>query len=139
VVGADATGITVSLARPTTNTSVWWGFSATVVRDHGGVGVPFEADIGTGSGAPSAAATCSANSLVLCQVNDWNAVDGTSRTWRTINGSPMTETLYFRDSSRHTVYGGYCPDTGAGGSITIGLTAPTGQRYILMGIEILAP
>lgn len=138
VVGATATGITVSLARPSSDGGIWWGFSARVVRDHGGVGAAFSDNNGTGSGAPSAAATCAANSAVFCQINDWNAVDGTSRTWRTINGAPEDESSYFRDASRHTVYGGYKNDVGAGGSITQGLTAPATMRWVLVGVEVLA-
>lgn len=138
VVGTTATGITVSLARPTTDTTLWWGFSASVYRNHGGVGAVFNGTNGTGANsAPSVTATCAANSAVVCQVNDWNAADGTTRTWRTINGSPETETVYFRDAAHHTVYGGYAPDTGAAGSITQGLTTPSTMRWVLVGVEIL--
>lgn len=138
-VGATATGITVSLARPTTDTALWWGMSATVYRDHGGVGQVFSGTNGTGANsAPSVGVSCSANSAVVCVVNDWNAADGTSRTWRTINGAAETETIYFRDAAHHAAYGGYRADTGAAGTITQGLTAPTGQRWVLAGVEILA-
>lgn len=138
VVGATATGITVTLNRPSTTSTLWWGMSATVYRSHGGVGVAFSGNNGTATNsAPSVSATCSANSAVVCQINDWNAASGTSRTWRTINGSPETETVYFTNASHHTVYGGFRADTGAAGSITQGLTAPTGQRWVLAGVEIL--
>lgn len=137
VVGATATGITVSLARPISDTSPWWGLSATLWRDHGGVGVVFQNNNGTASSAPSVAATCSANSAVQCVVNDWNAADGASRVWRTINGTPMSESLYYIDTTRHTVYGGYRLDTGAAGSVTMGLTSPATQRWALAGVEIL--
>lgn len=137
-VGATATGITVSLARPSSSAlTLWWGFSATLVRSHGGVGVTFGGNNGTGSGAPSVAATCSDNSLVLCVVNDWNAIDGTTRTWRTINGAAETEALYFRDAAHHTVYGGYRLDTGSAGSVTQGLTTPSTMRWVMAGVEIL--
>jgi hypothetical protein len=137
-VGATATGITVSLARPTTDTALWWGVSATVYRAHGGVGQVFSGTNGTGANsAPSVAVSCAANSAVLCVINDWNAADGTSRTWRTINGAAETETVYFRDAAHHVAYGGYRADTGAAASITQGLTAPTGQRWVLAGVEIL--
>lgn len=137
-VGATATGITVTLNRPSSTTTLWWGMSATVYRNHGGVGVAFSGNNGTATNsAPSVSATCAANSAVVCQVNDWNAADGTSRTWRTINGVAETETVYFRDATHHTVYGAFRADTGPAGSITQGLTAPTGQRWVLAGVEIL--
>jgi hypothetical protein len=133
-VGASAT-ITVTLTRPTA-TNDFWGFSATVWRNHGGVGAVFNGNNATGSGAPSVAATCSANSAVQCQVNDWNAVT-TARTWRTINGSAESESTYVAVAGQHTVYGGYRADTGSAGSITQGLTAPSNLRWVLVGVEIL--
>lgn len=136
-VGSTATGITVSLARPYSAGTLFWGISATVFTAHGGVGVAFSGSNGTGSGAPSVAATCSANSAVVCQINDWNAIDGTTRTWRTINSAAESEAAYFRDAAQHTVYGGFRTDTGAAGSITQGLTTPSTMRWVLVGVEIL--
>lgn len=146
VVGATATGITVSLASISAAADRW-GMSATLVRAHGGVGVVFQAGITAGNGAPAAAgrvssadataANCGANSLVLCVVNDWNAVDGATRTWRTINGAAETETVYSRTAGAHTAYGGYRADTGAAGAITQGLTVPSTMRWSLSGVEIL--
>lgn len=135
-VGATATGITVSLASISAAAD-FWGFSATLMRAHGGVGQVFQNGITSGNGAPSVAVSCSANSLVACVVNDWNAIDGATRTWRTINGAAEIETVYSRTASRHTAYGGYRADTGAAGSITQGLTVPSTMRWSLSGIEIL--
>ena len=52
------------------------------------------------SPAPSVSATCSANSLVLCQINDWNAASGASRVWRTINGSAETDAASHPERTR---------------------------------------
>ena len=139
LVGATASGITVSLDRPSSSTSLFWGMSATVWRGHGGVGVVFSGNNGISNGAPSVSATCAANSAVQCQINDWNAVDGATRTWRTINGVAQSEATYVNVSGRHTVYGGYTTDTGAAGSITQGLTAPSTMRWVLVGVEITSP
>jgi hypothetical protein len=137
-VGATASGITVTVNRPTTTTTTHWGMSATVYRNHGGVGVGFTGNNGQVTpSAPGVAATVGRNSALQVQINDWNAADGTSRTWRTINGAAQSESLYYRDAARHSVYGGYTLDTGSGGSVTQGLTAPTGMRWVLVGIEIL--
>lgn len=134
-VGATATGITVSLTRA--GTAVTWGLSCTVWRGHGGVGVSGNATQASGNAPAVTLAGCSANSAVQCAVNDWNAADGASRTYRTINGSAMTESTYYRNAAAHTVYGGYRLDVGAGGSVVVGLTAPTAQKPSTVGIEIL--
>lgn len=127
-----ATGVTISLTRPTSDTTLWWGFSCTQVRGSDGVGVIFTGNNGTGSGAPSVAQTVAADSLVLFNVNDWNAVDGASRAYR----MSATEANYFTDPARHTVYGAYTLDTAAG-TYTAGLTAPSTMRWGLVGVEFL--
>jgi hypothetical protein len=132
-VGATATGITVSASGVSSRT---WSFGVTVWRNHGGVGVSGKANVA--SGGPSLALTTSANSAVQCGSDDWNAGDGASRTWRTVNGSAMTESLYFRNSLTYTVYAGYAPDTGAAGTTTVGLSVPSTQKYSIVGVEILA-
>lgn len=134
-VGATATGITLSVVRG--GTALFWGFSCTVWRDHGGVGVVGSTNTASPAAPSLALAGCSENSAVQCAINDWAAADGTSRTWRTINGSAMTESTYSRSSANHAVYGGYSPDIGAGGSVTVGLTAPATMKPSIGGIEIL--
>lgn len=136
VVTAAATNATVTLARPT-GTNIQWGFTVSVIRGSSGVGVRFEGTNGTSSTAPSVVQTVQANSLLTCQINDWNAVDGATRTWRTVNGSPITEASYYRSASTHTIYGGYVADAGAGGSVTMGLTTPSTQRWVMSGFEFL--
>lgn len=141
VVGATATGITVSVTR-SGSTTHFWGFSATVYRNHGGVGVT---NVANTTGAPSLALNdVQAASTLQAGVNDWNAVNGSSRTWRTVDGITPTpavggngyETLYTFTSGRHTTYGAYWPTTSAGNK-TVGLSAPTGQKFSIVGIEIL--
>jgi hypothetical protein len=136
VVTTAGTNVTVTLARPT-GSNIQWGFTTSVIRGSSGIGVRFEGNNGTASGAPGVTQTVSANSLLTCQVNDWNAIDGASRTWRTVNGSPITEASYYRSASTHTIYGGYVADSGAGGSVTMGLTAPATQRWVMSGFEFL--
>lgn len=136
VVTTAASNVTVSLARPT-GSNIQWGFTVSVIRGSSGIGVRFEGNNGTASGAPGVTQVVSANSLLTCQVNDWNATDGTTRTWRTVNGSPITEASYYRRASTHTVYGGYVADSGSGGSVTMGLTAPATQRWVMSGFEFL--
>lgn len=134
-VGATATGITVSVARPHLD-DINWGMTATLWRGHGGVGVAFSANNATGSGAPNPAATCAANSGVEIMIADWNAI-ATARTWRTINGSAETEAAFHNNAAAYTVLDGYRVDTGTAGSITQGVTAPSTMRWVAVGVEIL--
>lgn len=88
--------------------------------------------------------TTTDNDSVTCIISgDWNAADGTSRTWRTVNGvTPATpaangETTYARDASFYGVYAGYYPTSGIMGSNTYGQSAPTGQKYTIVGVELI--
>lgn len=139
-VTATTTARTVSLATFTAPANpLMYGFTLTQWRNHGGVGNSNSTALTSpATGAPSLALTLAgANSAVQCGNDDWAASDGTSRTWRTVNGSAMTESLYARNTTNYGAYGAYSPDAGTGGSVTVGLTAPSGQTYALAAIEIL--
>lgn len=133
VVNATATGITVSVARAGTTTN-YFSFGVTVWRNHGGVGVSGKANA---SGAPSLALVCSANSALVTGSDDWNATDGTTRAWRTVNGSAISESLYSFLTGHFTVYSGYVADAGAAATQTLGLTLPSTQKYSVVGVEVL--
>lgn len=132
-VTATATGRTVSAAR--TSGSGQFSFIVSVWRNHGGVGVSGKANVA--SGAPSLVLNAAANSALVAGNSDWNALDGASRTWRTVNGSPITESSYGHDPVHYTAYTGYRSDVGAAGNETVGLTAPAGQKYSIVGVEVL--
>ncbi len=137
-VAATSTTLTITVTRSGTfreyGFGVWVWRSATV-----GAHASNGPNGGT-AGAPSQAITTTGVSSALCiAVDDWNAADGTTRTWRTVNGSAATESSYARDAAAHTVYLGYHPDAGAVGSKTCGLSAPAGQKYSMMVIEVLGP
>lgn len=109
-------------------------------RGTAGIGA---SNLGTGTGSLSLSITGAANSAYLCAGTDWNAVDGTTRTWRTINSITPTsgnglELLYLRDAVQSTLYVAYWNDTGTAGAHTCGTTAPTGMQYADAGVEILA-
>lgn len=94
--------------------------------------------------APSLAVTPTRdNSTLVYWSADWNVLDGTSRAWRTINGFTPTpggtgEFLYSRGAGNVTVYGARYSDAGLAGSpVTVGLTAPTGQRTSGIVLEVL--
>lgn len=131
-VGATATGITVTV--PTTG-GLMYGFIWELFRDHGGVGVSGVSN-GT-TGAPSVALNMSTDSAVVSGSTDWNAQSGTI-TWRSVNGAAMTAQSTVQVNSRYSAYYGYRLDTGASGSETMGTSAPTGQKWNIVAVEILA-
>jgi hypothetical protein len=111
-----------------------WGYNVLQWSSNDGVGASSKTN---GSGGPSLGLTTTAdNSAIAVAVGDWNATDGTTRTWRSVNGSAATEQTYFRNSSAYTVYAGYHADAGATGAKTVGLSAPTGQTYSIVAVEI---
>lgn len=125
--------ITVSFSE--TGTADWWfGGAVQVWRGSDGVGASAVAN--ADGAAPSVnITTTQANSAIAVCNGDWNASDGASRTWRSNAGS-LTETTYFLDSLRYTVYAGYHADAGAIGTYAVGLTAPAAQKYAIVAIEI---
>ena len=133
-VTATATGRTITVAR--TAGSQMWSFYASQWRDHGGLGATAKAS--SASGAPALTMPLAAGSAVVCGNSDWAAADGTTRTWRTVNGAPMTEVVYFRSGFNYTMYTGYSVDEIGllGTPQTLGLTTPAGQKFSIMAAEI---
>mgnify|MGYP000022699650 CR=1 FL=1 len=88
---------------------------------------------GIGQGAPSVNITTTRdNSIVIAGVSDWNAVDGTSRTYRS---TPVTETLYHRVPSGFTAYNFY-KSTASVTTYTLGTSAPSGQSSGVVLYEV---
>lgn len=137
-VASAGTGDVVSEAA--SGTTVKFGANVLTFRDSDGVGA--HSSVNGGSGAPSRTITTTQDNSAIAVISvDWNAVDGTTRTWRTVNGITPTvgnglELTYFRDSVAYTVYVAYYSDAGTAGSKTVGLTAPVGQTYSVVAIEI---
>ncbi len=116
--------------------TMWYGFIALRFSSVSSIGAAEKTNVS--SGAPSLSiTTTSANSSLVVAVGDWNATDGTSRTWRSVNGSAATETTYFRDASHFTAFTGYHTDAGATGAKTVGLSAPSGQKYSIASVELV--
>jgi hypothetical protein len=125
---------TLTMTRGGTTTS--HGYRIYRFSGHGGLGAAAQTNIA--SGAPSLNITTqAANSAIVMLNADWNAPGGTP-TYRQITGTTFGEYL---DVSNANVdlYGGVYPDTGAAGVKTIGMTAPTGQKYSIVALEIKAP
>lgn len=89
-----------------------------------------------GSGAPSTTlTTAAANSVVSWCDGDWNAATGTA-TYNTTSATP-TQDGNTQVTGRYCAYFAYQAATSAG-SQTLGMTAPAGQAWTLLGIEIQA-
>lgn len=137
----SSSGQTYTISISMSGGTGYWGFN--VLRFSGTDGVGASTKTNVASGAPSLALTSTqANSAIVVASGDWNASDGASRTWRTINSvTPATnfaggEATYVRDSSRAAFYGAYWSDVGAIGSKTTGLSAPSGQKYSIIAVEV---
>ncbi len=139
VAGAGGTQA-VSLSTASNPNGDVWGMSVIQFRDSDGVGASSKTN--ASSGAPSLAITTTvANSAILVVNGDWNATDGASRTWRTVNSITPTagnglELTYQRGSSTYTSYVAYYDDAGTAASKTVGLSAPSGQAYAIIAVEV---
>lgn len=116
-----------------------WGYNVLQFRNSDGVGASAKANA---EGAPSVnITTTGANSAIVVHVADFNEMTGT-RTWRTVNSiTPSAnnglEVTYAAVDEAYVVYGAYYSDAGAAGSKTVGLSAPTGQQYSIVALEVL--
>lgn len=138
--GVVASGGTTSVSFAAGSAGVeWFGGNALTFRGSDGIGASSQANA---SGAPSLSITTTQdNSAIVVVVGDWNAVDGASRTWNTVNGITPTsgngyELTYFRDGAHYVAYIAYYPDAGAAGAKTVGLSAPAGQQYSIAALEV---
>jgi hypothetical protein len=136
--GVDATGGSYSVSMTAASGSMW-GFTVLVARNMA-IGTSVKNNT---SGTPSISITTTATDCtVVAFTDDWNAIDGSGRTWLTVNGTTPTsgnflEAGYGFSSLRYTIYSAYYPDTGAPGSKTVGLSAPGGQKYSIIALELI--
>jgi hypothetical protein len=108
-----------------------FGFDVLVFRGSAGIGVSAQAHVS--SGAPAVALAPSAHSAVVVVNADWTAKSGATQ-WRTGAGALTATTSGFL-SGAYTVYGGYHANV-AGGSSTLGLSTPTGQKFSIAALEV---
>jgi hypothetical protein len=136
--GDATTSITVSIASSGSTGS--WGLSVLQFRNATAVGA--SAGTNAASGGPSQAITTTQdNSAIVCVNTDFAAIDGTSRTWRTINSIIPTagngmERVYANPTGAYTAYVAYWTDAGTAGAKTAGLSAPVGQTYNIVAVEV---
>lgn len=124
------TTYTVTFTR--TGSGVYGG-AVIVFRGSGGVGASSKT---TNTGAPTLNITTGqAHSAVVVVNGDWNAVDGTSRTWRT-NAGTIFEQTYTRNASFYTGYAAFHSNAASATTYAVGLSAPTGQAYAILALEV---
>ena len=123
---------TLSMTAPGTATYKW-GFNCLRFADASGIGASVKINT---TGAPSLGITTTQDDSAIVVVNnDWDAIDGSSRSWRTGAGA-FIEKTYELISGTYTIYGGYHAAAGAVGLKTVGLSAPAAQKYALIAVEI---
>lgn len=121
--------VTFALGAGTTN----WGGDVQVWRT---ALVGTSTKVTGGSGAPTLnITTTAANSAIAVAIGDWAAVAG-APTWRT-NAGTFTSTFELAgDATTYSARGGYHADAGAIGTYAVGVTAPTGETYSIIALEI---
>lgn len=132
VLAGDRTGLTVTF---TTVSFGMHGGNVLTYRGSDGVGASNKTNV-SGAAPSLGLTTAQDNSAIIIANGDWNAADGTTRTWRTVNGSAATEQSYLRDSAHYSAYVGRHIDAGTAGAKTVGLSAPSGQKYSIAAVEV---
>jgi hypothetical protein len=126
-------GLTVTITR-TAGTGLFGG-DLLLFRGSSGIGASGVANVATSTPTVNITTTTT-NSAIVVANDDWNAVDGAARVWRT-NAGALTETTYSLNGPNFmTIYGGYHGDAGAVGTYAVGLSAPAGQTYSIIAAEI---
>jgi hypothetical protein len=131
-----STTTTLTISTTISASAEMGGLQVEIWRNHGGLGNTNKA---IGTGAPSVALTATgAQSAMSIGIVDWGAVDGTTRTRLTVNGSTGTEEVYLRSAADATFYGARWSDVGAAGSKTLGYSLPSTMDYSILATEIKA-
>lgn len=105
-IASAITGTAVTASRA--GTAVKYNHATLQFSGSAGIGAEAHSTAGA-AGSPSLSITTTAdNSAIVCLFVDWNAADGTTRTWRTVNGITPTaanglERVYFRNALNYTV------------------------------------
>ena len=107
-----------------------------ILRFSGSNGIGASANNSASNGAPTLSLTTTQNnSAIVMLVLDWNGTSG-ARTYRTTNAGSFTEQSYYQ-AGQWTVQGGYYANAGTAGAKTLGISAPSGQKYTIVAMEIL--
>lgn len=133
--GSCTAGGTVSCQAGFTSGNWGMWMAGFLAANHGGLGQTPAAAAQAAGSQPSLTANWAANSLVAALIGDFNAGATTGKTYRANIGTP-TEVSATNVDSNYTIYAFYHPDSGSGGNVAIGMTAPT-QTPTNLAIEVL--
>lgn len=89
-----------------------------------------------GTGAPSLALTTTVAGSSIAAYNVDTVRAGGIQAWRTTGLSEPFD-LHTRNQDQFRYYSACYPSSGVVGNKTIGLTAPTGQNYAMIGVEVI--
>ena len=88
------------------------------------------------AGTPSVSLTTEADSSIVSWIStDWNAISTSTRAYITSSATPTEEQVHDDGGANFSGYWAY-QDAPTAGSQTFGLTAPGGQAWGIMGIEV---
>lgn len=127
------------------NETITVSFSGGAGNYFGGNVIRFSSSSGVGasnlayaaSGNPSVSLTTTQdNSAIVVIVTDYNAKSGAQTFTNNFSGTPSALTDYPGDGSTYGVAIAYFPDAGTAGSKTVGMSAPTGQKWMIIAIEV---
>jgi hypothetical protein len=118
-----------------------WGFTCLRFSGVSAFGATSQNNGEDGAGSQANLTTTQENSAIVCFAADWNATDGSTRTWRTVNSITPTagngfEKTYASNPASYEVYGAYYPDAGAAGVKTCGVIVPGAQRFSIATMEL---
>jgi hypothetical protein len=114
-------------------------FGGDAVRFSGSSGIGASAKANGSTGFPAVSLTTTrANSAIAVIAADYNAVAG-AQTFTNNGGAgtPVPLAAVPGDGKTYGVAVGYYPDAGAVGAKTVGLSAPPGQAWAIIAVEVL--
>lgn len=142
--GSAIASFNTTMTRPANPpASIFYGVACVQFRNSNGIGASTSFGSAVNATGTANITTTQDNSAVIVLITDWNASDGSSRTWATVNSITPTsgngfELHYERNTTNAAFYLAYYPDVGTAGSKTVGITAPTSStlRPALAAVEV---
>jgi hypothetical protein len=126
--------MTVSFARSAGGSGYYGG---NVIRFSGSSGIG-NSNVATGDSENPLVSlvTTQDNSTIVVVTSDWRAVQGSQSFTNNFGGTPVVLSGYLGDNARYGVAITYFANVGAAGSKTVGMSAPTGQKWTIIAIEV---
>lgn len=127
---------TLTMTPVNATSTTRWTFNVERWSSVGGFGATAQ-NVGSASAPSLTLTTTQPYSAIVFGSSDFLAVDGASRAWNTASAGAITEDDYDRNATFITDYLGHYASPGAAGAKTVGLTAPTGQQWSAVALEVI--